>query len=255
MNPPVVCSIGCSDPWNAAGLGLDIIALRACAARPVTVVAGVTAQDKRGVHLAAAVSPELIAAQLAALGEAAIASVRIGALLDEGSVEAVAAWLKRASVPAVYDPVIAASAGGTFATEPVLAAIRRHLLPLVALATPNFAEALVLAQCDDALGGSPTMERVARALAARGTSAVLVTGGDLPGAAIDVLVDGEGTVAFEGPRFPGTMRGTGCLLSCGIAAALAHGEPVRDAVAAGRALVRARFESGTIETGGMRLAY
>ena len=70
-----------------------------------------------------------------------------------------------------------------------------------------------------------------------------------------VLVDQDGSVVFEGPRFPGTMRGTGCLLTCGIAAALANGQTVRDAVTAGRALVRARFESGTIEIGGMRLAY
>jgi len=273
VKAPVVCSIGCSDPWNAAGLGLDITALRARAVRPVTVVAGVTAQDRRGVHLAAAVSPELIAAQLEALRDAGIAAYRIGALLDEASVEAVADWLERAPAPAVYDPVIAASAGGTFAGGSVIAAIGRRLMPLVTLATPNFAEARELARRAEAgpqvdsrdalepaqrgelVAGSEAMERVARALIARGASAVLVTGGDLPGAALDVLVDEDGCVAFEGPRFPGTMRGTGCLLSCGIAAALAHGQTVRDAVATGRAFVRARFESGTIETGGMRLAY
>jgi len=274
VNVPVVCSIGCSDPWNAAGLGLDVIALRERAARPVTVVAGVTAQDRRGVHMAAAVSPELITAQLEALGEAGIAAYRIGALLDEASVEAVAVWLERARAPAVYDPVIAPSAGGTFAAGPVIAAISRRLMPLVTLATPNLAEArelaehdepdaagpgvaeaLALAQRDEPMAGSEAMERAARALVARGASAVLVTGGDLPGAAIDVLVDRDGCLAFEGPRFRGTMRGTGCLLTCGIAAALAHGKTVRDAITAGRAFVHARFESGATEIGGMRLAY
>jgi len=273
MNQPVVCSIGCSDPWNAAGLGLDITALRACGARPVTVVAGVTAQDRRGVHLAAAIAPELIGAQLEALRDAGIAAYRIGALLDEASVEAVALWLEQTPTLAVYDPVIAPSAGGTFAGRSVVESIRRRLMPLVTLATPNFTEARELARRDEpdaragfgeTLGprdppepvvGSEAMECVARALVERGARAVLVTGGDLTGAAIDLLVDGDGSVAFEGPRFPGTLRGTGCLLSCGIAAALAHGETVRDAVAAGRAFVRARFESRAIETGGMRLAY
>jgi hydroxymethylpyrimidine/phosphomethylpyrimidine kinase len=257
VNVPVVCSIGCSDPWNAAGLGLDITALRACAVRPVMVVAGVTAQDRRGVHSAAAVSPELIAAQLDALRDAGIATYRIGALLDEASVEAVAVWLERTRAPAVYDPVLAPSAGGTFAGGAVIAAIARRLMPLVTLATPNFSEARELA-CQDEPGaraGSEAMERVARVLVARGASAILVTGGDLPGAALDVLVDEDGCVAFEGPRFPGTMRGTGCLLSCGIAAALAHGQTVREAVISGRAFVRARFEAGAIEAGGMRLAY
>lgn len=255
MIEPVVCSIGCSDPWNAAGVGLDITALRACATRPVTVVAGVTAQDRRGLHSAAAVAPELILAQLDALGEAGIAAVRIGALLDTASVEAVAGWLERTPVPAVYDPVIGPSGGGTFAAEPVLAAIGRRLMPLVTLATPNFAEALVLAGRADVEPGSEAMEGAGRALVARGAQAILVTGGDLAGAAIDVLVDADGTVVFEGARFPGTMRGTGCLLTCGIAAALARGRPVRDAVVAGRAFVRERFEASAIQRGGMRLPY
>jgi hydroxymethylpyrimidine/phosphomethylpyrimidine kinase len=250
----VVCSIGCSDPWNAAGLGLDITALRECGVRPVTVVAGVTAQDRRGLHLAAAVAPELIAAQLNALREAGIAAYRVGALLDEVSLDSVATWLAAAAEPAVYDPVIAPSAGGVFAASPVRAAIVRRLLPRVSLATPNFAEARALAESDDAEVGIDAMERVARTLVGRGAAAVLVTGGDLPGAAVDVLVDADGSVVFEAPRLPGTMRGTGCLLSCGIAAALAHGESLRAAVAAGREFVRARF-ANAIETGGMRLAY
>ena len=99
-----VASIGCTDPWNAAGLGLDIRALAACGIRPFTVVAGVTAQDAQGLTAAAAVTPELLAAQLASLRAAEIGAYRIGALLDRASVEIVARHLRASGVPAVYDP-------------------------------------------------------------------------------------------------------------------------------------------------------
>jgi hydroxymethylpyrimidine/phosphomethylpyrimidine kinase len=299
MIRPVVCSIGCTDPWNAAGLGLDIVALRELGTRPVTVVAGVTAQDGGGLRAAHAIPARIVAAQLESLRAAPIAACRIGALLDPNGVEAIAAWLERTGLPAVYDPVLAPSAGGTFATGQVVEGIVRKLLPHVTLVTPNYAEVLRLAAGErpasleaavrgvaareasgddpgdrvngskpdadtrpesDGPGASPTagieaMEGAARALLAGGARAVLVTGGDLSGAtAVDVLVDANGTAVFEAPRFPGTMRGTGCLLACGIAAALAHGSPLRDAVAAGRDFVRERF-ARAVTLGGARVAY
>ncbi len=254
VSRPVVCSIGCSDPWNAAGVGLDVLALRDCGARAVTVVAGVTAQDRDGLLAAAPVAAGLVAAQFDSLGGAGVAAYRIGALLDEPSLDVVAAWVQRSGIPGVYDPVLAPSGGGTFAAAPLIAALARRLVPSVTLVTPNFAEAVRLAGRAEPVPCVEAMERLGRALIALGAPAVLVKGGDLDGPAVDVLVDAGGALVFEAPRLPGTMRGTGCLLSCGIAAALALGSPLRDAVAAGRAFVRARFETA-VETGGMRVAY
>jgi hydroxymethylpyrimidine/phosphomethylpyrimidine kinase len=258
MMPPVVCSIGSTEPWNAAGLGLDISALRDCGVRPVTVVAGVTAQDSAGLSASFALPADIIGAQLESLRDANIAAYRVGALLDAASIDAVGAWLAAAGAPAVYDPVLGPSAGGAFAGPEALAAIVGRLLPRVTLATPNFHEAARL--CGSAGveagvdAGVDAMEHVGRALLDRGARAVLVTGGDLPGVVRDVLVQPEGTTVFEAPRIPGTMRGTGCLLACGIAAALARGSTLRDAVAAGRAFVRERF-ARAVRANGTREAY
>jgi len=245
---PVVCSIGSTDPWNAAGLGLDVLALSECGARPVTVVTGVTAQDRSGLAALHAVPPHIVAAQFMALRDAGVLAYRVGALPDAATAEAVAAQLAPARVPVVYDPVLTASGGGRFAD----AALVAGLLPVVRLLTPNIAEASELTglPVDDVAG----MEAAASALRARGADAVLVKGGHLGGAAIDVLVDEIGTVVYEASRLAGTLRGTGCLLACAAAAALARGEPTRDAVVYARAFVRAKFLAGRA-AGGMRLAY
>jgi len=250
---PVVCSIGCSDPWNAAGTGLDIRALAACGARTVSVLAGITAQDREGLHQAAPVAPGLIAAQLRALSEAGIEAYRIGALLDVASVEVVAAHLAETSVPAVYDPVFGASAGGSFAGDAVVAAIRSRLLPRVALVTPNLAEAARLC-ARPALTSVDDMEHAARGLLDFGARAALVTGGHLAGDPCDVLVDDQGLRRYEATRLSGELRGTGCLLACGIAAELARGAALREAITAGRNVVRQRF-ADAVNVGGMRLAY
>jgi hydroxymethylpyrimidine/phosphomethylpyrimidine kinase len=255
MRPEVVvCSIGCTDPWNAAGLGLDIRALAARGARPVSVVAGVTAQDSHGVHAAAPVAPELIAAQLAALAGAGIAAYRVGALLDVASVVAVAAALARVTAPVVYDPVLAPSAGGSFAGDATVDAIRTRLLGCVTLVTPNLPEAKRLTGSGEAVSETAAMEAAAVALRSFGAGAALVTGGHLAGDPVDVLADETGVHAYRGSRLPGTLRGTGCLLACAIAVELARAVPLRAAVERGRALVRERFERGTV-LDGMRLAY
>ncbi|MDQ2858555.1 MAG: bifunctional hydroxymethylpyrimidine kinase/phosphomethylpyrimidine kinase [Candidatus Eremiobacteraeota bacterium] len=253
MTAPVVCSIGCTDPWNAAGLGLDVRAIAACGARAVCVVAGVTAQTSRGVHAAEPVSAQLVGAQLAALAEAGIAAYRIGALLDRATVEAVGAHVAGVSVPVVYDPVLAPSGGGRFASAAVVRAIVERLLPHVDLVTPNLAEAAQLSGLPEP-SDARAMERAARALVAAGAGAVLVKGGHLRETPIDVLVDADGAHRFEDSRMSGNLRGTGCLLADAVAAALARGDALREAIRAGRAFVRERFAS-SIAFGEMRVAY
>jgi len=249
-----VCSIGSTDPWNAAGLGLDVRALAECGVRPLTVVAGVTAQDRGGVLALEAVAPALIAAQFAALRAAPIGAYRVGALLDVESIRAVAAALgaRAAGLPVVTDPVLAPSGGGTFADGSAQAALLDCLLPQTTLLTPNLAEAghLTGVRVTTVAG----MEAAAHRLRACGAAAVLVKGGHLAGDAVDVLVHSGGTIVFEAPRLAGSLRGTGCLLACAVAAALAHGESLPDAVSRGRAFVRTKFASA-VSVGGMRLAY
>lgn len=255
---PDVLAIGATDPWNAAGLGLDVRAIAACGGRALTVVAGVTAQDAGGLRAARAVAADLIAAQFASLARAEIAAVRIGALLDPASVAAVAAWLRGRheagrGVPVVYDPVLGPSGGGAFADDATTAAIVADLVPLVSLALPNLAEVARLTGSREP--ASPqAMAHAGERLRARGATAVLVTGGHLAGDPVDVLVAAEGTRTFAGARIAGGLRGTGCLLACAIAVALARGRPLAEAVETGRAFVRERF-AGAREIAGMRVAY
>ena len=248
-----VASVGCTDPWNAAGLGLDVRALAACGARALTVVAGVTAQDGRGVRAAAAVAPDLIAAQFAALAAADIRAYRIGALLDVASVTAVAAQLRARPAPTVYDPVLGPSAGGSFGDAATRGAIVAMLLPLVTLLTPNLAEAAALSGLAET-GDPDAMEAAAAALRALGAAAVLVKGGHRAGEPVDVLADAGGFAHFSGSRLGGTLRGTGCLLACAIAADLARGVPLRSAIETGRRFVRDRFATAT-ELAGTRVAF
>jgi len=249
----IVASIGTSDPWNAAGLGLDILALAECGVHPVTVVAGVTAQDRGGIAARHAVPPDMVAAQLHALRDAEIGAYRIGALLDVTTLDVVGAHVAAAHAPAVYDPVLSASGGGDFAGPAFERALLARLVPHVRLLTPNLAEAARLTGTAP-IGSIDAMEAAGRALCAAGAPAVLVKGGHLDGSAIDVLVAGNATTVFESPRLPGSLRGTGCLLACAVAARLAHGDELEAAITFGRAFVREKFADAR-RVGGMNLAY
>ncbi len=244
---PIVCCIGTTDPWNAAGVGLDTRVLAALGVRAVTVVAGVSAQDAHGVALLRPLDAEAIAAQLRALADAPICAYRIGALLDPASVATVAAHLARTRLPAVYDPVLAATRGGIFADAATRRAIVELLLPRVALATPNAGEVRELAEMRDA---DPVA--AARALVARGATRILVTGIAEDQSVVDVLVDARDARRFAAPRIAFELRGTGCILASGIAAALAAGVALPDAIERARAFVRARILDGE-SIGTMRL--
>jgi hydroxymethylpyrimidine/phosphomethylpyrimidine kinase len=248
---PIVCSIGTTDPWNAAGLGLDLWALRECGARAVSVVVAVSAQDAGGVHALAPLAPEMIAAQFASLAALPIAAYRVGALAGAAAVSAVAAAVRSRPAPLVLDPVLAASGGGEFAGEATIAALLAELIPLAALLTPNLSEAARLTGL--AVGSLEEMTAAAARLGAAGP-AVLVKGGHLGGAPVDLLWSAGASEAFAGERIPATLRGTGCLLAAAAAAELAKGATIRQAVVRARAFVRAKLEAA-VELGPMRVAY
>jgi hydroxymethylpyrimidine kinase/phosphomethylpyrimidine kinase len=247
---PIVCTVGTTDPWNAAGLGLDVRALAECGARAVTVVAGVSAQDAQGLSALHAIPDAVIAAQFASLRSLPIAAYRIGAL-PESAIATVAAGVQDVRVPVVYDPVLRASAGGGFVDEAALTAIVRELIGRATIVTPNLDEARRLARlerCDDL----ETMREAAQKLVGFGAGAALVTGGRRGQNAFDVYFDGAFEV-FEHAAVSTTMRGTGCLLSDAVAAALARGENARAAIVTARAYVRRKLESAR-DLGSMRVA-
>lgn len=255
----VVASIGTTDPWNAAGLGLDLRALADLGATGVTVTAGVSAQDRDGIHAVETMPAALIAAQFAALADAGVAAYRIGALADAVTVRAVAGALAGTTVPIVYDPVLGASGGGSFADPGTRAVIVSHLLPLVTVVLPNLREAGLLLGITEPRTIAE-MTAAGRALRSAGASAALITGGhcgdDADGASAitDVLVDAHGTTTFSDGRLPYELRGTGCLLAIAVATALARGATLRQATPFARAFVRTKISNGRVR-GGMRMAY
>jgi hydroxymethylpyrimidine/phosphomethylpyrimidine kinase len=253
MSAPLVASIGTTMPYASAGLLLDLAVIRTFGARPVAVVAGVSAQDADRVLARMPVDAGTIAKQFDALTGLRIGAFCIGALLDPGSVRAVAIALAgHPRVPVVCDPVIAASGGDRLADDATIAALRELLFPRCALITPNLAEAALLTggTVKDLAG----MHAALPALFAFGPAAVLLKGGHLRGDAIDLFADGQAVRELHAPRIPHELRGTGSLLAAAVASRLALRDPLPVAVDAARAFVRECIEHG-MPFAGMRVAY
>lgn len=252
---PVVCSIGTTHPWNVAGMGLDLFVLRELGAHPVSVIAGITAQGPDGVVMRTPVDAQTIAAQYAALREAAIDAFRIGALLSPETVRSVGGILERSyGLPAVCDPVIASSDGGILADEATIKALRDRLFARCDVVTPNLDEAKILLGRETPIREVAEMERAARALCEFGSRAILLKGGHLPERAVDILcIDGE-TTLFEDERLSFEMRGTGCILATALAFELARATPLVEAIRRARAFVHDKIAHAR-RFGHMRVAY
>ena len=203
------------------------------------VVSAVTVQNHGGVRAIHAVPSDVVSAQLEALFDQIVPSaLKTGMLHSAETVAAVAEFLRRRPVPLlVVDPVLGASAGGSLADPGLPAALFTLLLPIAALVTPNFAEAGAwLGEPVDDANASAAGVELFRRLAG---PAVLVKGGHGVGAqAVDVLVSTHGVVRLPAPRVrTSDGHGTGCALSASIAARLARGDRMEDAVRGAKAWV------------------
>ena len=245
-------SIAGSDSGGGAGIQADLLTFAAHGVHASTVVVAGTAQNTRGVVSVEAFSPRFVAAQIdAVFSDLAPAAVKIGMLFGPRHVRAVAAGLRRHGARnVVLDPVVASSGGGSLLSPAGLRAVRKDLLPLCDLVTPNLEEAAVLAGF--AVERADGARRAARKIAALGARAVLVKGGHGPGDRIrDVLWTGRRFRVFEGPRISTTAtHGTGCALSSAIAANLALGFGVEAAVERGIRYLRGALERGFFPGGG-----
>ncbi len=249
---PVVLAIGTTHPLNIAGVGLDARIAALVGVRIVTIVAGVSAQSANAVLARAAVDSALIAAQFEAVRNVPIGAIHIGALVDAQSVRTIARALANlAPTPVVCDPVIAASSGERLADDATIEALRDDLFGRCTLVTPNLQEAtLLLGRAGfAALTDANLMEAAAHELLATGAQAVLIKGGHLEGDTTDVLVDKRGPRRLTARRIDATLRGTGDLLACAIAARLAHGDGLLESVEASRAFVRGCLASGVAFAG------
>ena len=237
MNGRVLVIAG-SDSGGGAGIQADIKAIMAMGGYAATAVTALTAQNTLGVHGVHPVPVAFLRQQMrVVLEDIGADAVKTGMLGDAETVEAVADELERSArgVPLVVDPVMVAKGGAPLLAGRAIDAVRSRLLPLATLLTPNVPEAEAL------LGRRVTETReAAAALRGAGAGAVLVKGGHLEGArVIDALATADGVQTFEMGRIdtPHT-HGTGCTLASAIAAGLAQGMQLRDAIARARAYVQ-----------------
>lgn len=233
-------SVAGSDSGGNAGLQADIRAFHTFGLHACTAVAALTAQNPAGVYAVEVPPPAFVVAQLDAILPAyAVGALKTGMLATAAVIEAVAARLAREpALPKVVDPVMVATSGAKLLADDAVAALCDRLLPLATLATPNLPEAEALAgrEIRDRAG----MAEAARRIRGRTGCAVLVKGGHRAGAeAEDFLLSDEGAFRLSSPVVarPASTHGTGCSLSAAIAAAIATGLPLPEAVAAGKAYV------------------
>jgi len=229
---PVVLSIAGSDSGGGAGIQADLKTFHAFGTFGTTAVTAVTVQDTRGVAGVHPVPLDVVRAQIRAVAEdLPPAACKTGMLATAELAGAVAAAIREYSLPNyVLDPVMVATSGDRLLDRDAERTIVNELLPLTALATPNLDEAAILAgfPVEDPSG----MRRAAAVLVERGAGAALLKGGHLNSAEIvDVLFDGREWHEWRRPKLDTTnTHGTGCTLSSAVAAGLAHGRPLRNAV-------------------------
>jgi hydroxymethylpyrimidine/phosphomethylpyrimidine kinase len=218
--PPLVLTFAASDPTGGAGLQADVLTLAALGCHPLSVVTALTVQDTHGVASLDAVDARLVERQAATLlAELNVAAFKLGVLGSADNASAIGNILARHSrVPVVLDPVLASGRGDPLASDAALAALLESIVPHATLVTPNTTEA-------QRLGGE-------RALLERGCRYVLVTGTHADTSdVVNTLYDARGKVREDRwPRLPGSYHGSGCTLASAVAAKLALGREMSDAV-------------------------
>ena len=231
-----------SDSGGGAGIQADIKTITALNGYAMTAVTALTAQDTQRVHAVYPVPPDFIRAQMeCALDDIGADAVKTGMLRDVATIVAVAGVLERKTrqIPLVIDPVMATTSGHRILDEAAVAEMKRRLVPLATLLTPNVPEAQLLGGMT--IDDEASMHTAAAALLTLGVPAVLLTGGHLTGAeVVDMLATDAGVEVFRSPRIATRhTHGTGCTLASAVAAGLAQGIGLRDAVARARAYVHA----------------
>ena len=232
FRPVTALSIATSDSGGGAGIQADLLTFAAHGVHGTTALAAGTAQNSLGVFAIETFSARFLAKQIdAVFTDFHPRAVKIGMLFDAPRIRAVAAGLKRHRAGnVVLDPVMVAKSGAHLLSKAALSCLRRDLLPLCDLVTPNLPEA-------EALAGILIRRDADRRLAAgliaeQGARAVLVKGGHGHGGEVrDLLFDGRFFTEFVAPRIrTRATHGTGCTLSAAIAANLALGLDLEEAV-------------------------
>lgn len=232
-------TIAGSDSGGGAGIQADLKTFAAHGVFGMSAITAITAQNTLGVSALLALPPELVVAQIDAVtADLAPAAIKIGMLANAAIARAVAGRLRALAgrVPLVLDTVMAAKGGASLLDADAIETIRRDLLPLASVVTPNVPEAEALTGLT--IGSLDDLRAAAMALIGLGARAALVKGGHLGGPAIDVLFDGRMFIELRADRLlTRHTHGTGCTFSSAIAARLALGDDLASAARAAKAYI------------------
>lgn len=239
---PIAVTIAGSDSGGGAGIQADLKTFSALGVYGASVITALTAQNTQGVAAIHDVPAAFVTAQIdAVFSDLDVGAIKIGMLSQPATIEAVAAGLDRYGVTnVVLDPVMMATTGARLITDEAVAALRKFLIPRALLLTPNLPEAAML------LGSAVAeteqqMNAPAEQLLALGSRAVLIKGGHGEGVeSVDLLLEPTGMTRFAAARIATqNIHGTGCTLSSAVAAGLAKGLALHQAVREAKAYVTA----------------
>jgi hydroxymethylpyrimidine/phosphomethylpyrimidine kinase len=237
----IALTIAGSDSGGGAGIQADLKTFSALGVYGTSVLTAITAQNTRGVTAIENLSPGIVRAQIdAVLSDIDVKAIKIGMVSTLETIETIAAALRHWDRRAVLDPIMVATSGNRLLQPEAVDALRQLLLPIALVLTPNLPEAALLT-------GQPVAEdeaqiaRQAEQLLALGASAVLIKGGHSKGElSTDLLFDGATIERFSSARIMTSHdHGTGCTLAAALAAELAKGTELCDAVAGAKAYLTA----------------
>jgi hydroxymethylpyrimidine/phosphomethylpyrimidine kinase len=242
----IALTIAGSDSGAGAGIQADLKTFAAHGVYGTSAITAVTAQNTLGVNGFEALSADLVTAQIeAVVSDIGAHAAKTGMLANAAIVEAVAAAVEALDIPLlVVDPVMIAKSGDRLIDEEAVATMRSELLRRAFVVTPNIPEAETIAGLTIRSDGD--RQEAARRILKLGAAAVLIKGGHLKSSIIqDLLYDGHRFVEFKAPRIDGrSTHGTGCTFAAAVAAQLALGTPLADAVPLAQEYVAGAMRAG-----------
>jgi hydroxymethylpyrimidine/phosphomethylpyrimidine kinase len=236
-SPPVVLTVAGFDPSSGAGITADLKTLAAHNCYGVAAITALTVQNTQGVASLHSIDASVLEQSIrSVLADEHVHAIKVGMLGNRACAEVVREVLEaNSALPSVLDPVVRSASGLALLDAPGVDYLRDHLLSRVRLVTPNMDEAAALTGL--AVENLESMKAAARRLVEMGARAAVVTGGHLD-KAVDVYFDGVELETFVGDHVkPDNTHGTGCTFSSAIAANLALGRQLRDAVVLAKAYV------------------
>jgi len=242
-----VLTIAGSDSGGGAGIQADLKTFSALGCFGTSAITAITVQNTLGVKAIHSVPPDIIEGQiLAVIEDIKPKAIKIGMMDRPEVVEVIVRVLKsHPHIPVVFDPVMVATSGHKLIHEETIDVLSRELIPLVQLVTPNMDEAAILSGME--LKDKNDLEMAGLKILSQGANAVLVKGGHLKGETVyDILIqDANQITVFESDKIVTlNVHGTGCTLSSGIAAEMAKGNKLEEAVDQARAYVWNAIDAG-----------